>query len=465
MTEYNFPYITSVTIENFSLYKKAQEITINIDKNVFSLVGANGLGKSTFITILNYALTGIVKHPKRTFTWYNSINRFYTLSKTFAATYFDGRVSEEDIDTAQVTLTFNLGNIKYKIVRGFFEPDEIRLLEITDPNGEKCEFDELSPNEIDSEYRKNFLKDSGLSEFSQFAFLQSYVFTFDETHQLLFWDPAIMERVLYLFFGLDSAVAKKADKLRKEYTTFDSNARNFQWRITQSRNELKTMLESMGDNANSGGSDIVEKHQSLIKDVETANENLDKIESEIKETDLSIADLALKISSLKIEYDNLFNQSLKNEIPIEKDTILLKYVKDIKSKIFADEPFQESLEKMITYLQEAKRESKSTIDLDILTNLKKIDEILGKEIDKQESFQKRKERFVQKEKEINIEINTLETSIKEIEAENENIFKNQNSPKNNDSIEVIKKSFKDQIERFKEQKAESYSKRDLQKSN
>jgi DNA repair exonuclease SbcCD ATPase subunit len=58
---YNFPDITRIEIKNFSLFTKTRHICIDIDKNVFCLAGANGLGKSTFVTIINYALTGIVK--------------------------------------------------------------------------------------------------------------------------------------------------------------------------------------------------------------------------------------------------------------------------------------------------------------------------------------------------------------------------------------------------------------------
>src|SRR5690606_36938072 len=89
--------------------------------------------------------------------------------------------------------------------------------------------DNKTSADLDELYKSHFVKDSGLSDFAQFAFLQSYVFTFDESHHLLFWDSAIMERVLYLFFGLDSSTAKKADKLRKDFNANDSRFRNLQW--------------------------------------------------------------------------------------------------------------------------------------------------------------------------------------------------------------------------------------------
>ena len=201
MKRYNFPDITRIEIKNFSLFKKMQHISIDIDKKVFCLAGANGLGKSTFVTIINYALTGIVKKADADFAWYKSIPGFYSKSKSFAADYFDGKVAESDRDLAEVTLHFNVGEASYKVTRGFFEPDELRCFEKT-VNGSSIELSEnLTPAELNEEYEKNLANDIGLSEFDQFVFLQIFVLTFDETHQLLFWENNLMERVLHLFLG------------------------------------------------------------------------------------------------------------------------------------------------------------------------------------------------------------------------------------------------------------------------
>ena len=72
----NFPKIHKITISNFSLYKLESEIELNLNDGVFCLAGANGLGKSTFIAILSYALIGIVVDPKKNFDSINQISEF-----------------------------------------------------------------------------------------------------------------------------------------------------------------------------------------------------------------------------------------------------------------------------------------------------------------------------------------------------------------------------------------------------
>ncbi|MDV2473047.1 hypothetical protein CMU81_12900 [Elizabethkingia anophelis] len=460
VTKFHFPNIKKIDIENFSLYKKVDEISINIDKDVFCLVGANGLGKSTFITIINYALTGIVKNPERNFSWYKSISGFYTKSKSFAESYFDGRIAEKDYELAQVTIEFDLGDKEYKITRGFFEPDEIRLFE-RKVKGENTIYldDDTNSSDLDEQYKTHFIKDSGFSEFAQFVFLQSYVLTFDETHQLLFWDSDIMERVLYLFFGLDSTIAKKADKLRKDYNAYDSNFRNLQWQITQTNRDLKNIL-----NANSSKPlaeediKIAEKHKELLENITLLQEELHQVAKEIQECDLNIADLSIKISSLRSEYNEAFNNSMAEETPVEKDEELLRLIKEIKSRIFSDEPVQELIEKLVDYLKEQKRKNNSIDPRKSFEDLTVIDKKLSVEIEKQEEFQNRKNRFSVKDEELYIKVQALNNEIKKIESENENIF---NFPNNTDeSIELIKKSFQDTIDRLKEQKEESRVKRE-----
>lgn len=59
MNKFHFPIFTRVLIRNCSLYKKRDCLDIDLRKDVYCLAGANGLGKSTFITLLNYGLTGV----------------------------------------------------------------------------------------------------------------------------------------------------------------------------------------------------------------------------------------------------------------------------------------------------------------------------------------------------------------------------------------------------------------------
>lgn len=104
-------------------------VDVLFDRSVFCLAGANGLGKSTFLAILNYALTGVVPLVQRKF---QSAEEYYQLCVEFSRNYFEGRVTEDDREIAEVTLDFSVGHRSYKVSRGMFEPSAIRSLAIYD---------------------------------------------------------------------------------------------------------------------------------------------------------------------------------------------------------------------------------------------------------------------------------------------------------------------------------------------
>src|SRR4051812_3973246 len=71
----------------FSLYEHEPKIEVNFNDGVFCLVGANGLGKSTFLTAVNYAITGVVPQPDREF---RGVADYYGRVRPYAANYFRG---------------------------------------------------------------------------------------------------------------------------------------------------------------------------------------------------------------------------------------------------------------------------------------------------------------------------------------------------------------------------------------
>ncbi len=467
MKQYSFPDITKVEIKNFSLYKKIQHISLDFDKKVFCLAGANGLGKSTFVTIINYALTGIVKKAEADFAWYKSIPGFYSKSKNFAADYFDGRIAESDRDLAEVTLHFNIGEAGYKVTRGFFEPDELRCFEkVVNGSSERLP-ENLTPTDLNEQYEKDLAMDIGLSEFNQFVFLQIFVLTFDETHQLLFWNDKVMERVLHLFFGLDSSKAKLADQLRKEVNKYDSNARNVQWDITKARNELRNILDQLKNSdtsyENADEFKIYEEHKNLTEELDELFDKSDIISDELRDAEALIADYSLKTSALRSEYELFFNRTNPDETPIERNTEIIDVLNELKVKIFSGEDYQPALDRLVKIIQELKQKHSGADNKEFLEELKKIDEKLFKLKNEAKTAQDRKNRLIEEEKSVLVKITEVKEKITQIEKDNSDLIKKLNRPKTEKGLSSLIDSFKEQIDRYVKQKAENIKKRDQKK--
>jgi DNA repair exonuclease SbcCD ATPase subunit len=461
MKKYNFPILKNVKINHFSLYKKTDYLDIDLSKNVFCLAGANGLGKSTFISIINFALTGIVRHPDRDFTWYNSIPKFYNQSKGFAANYFDGRVSEENYDLAEVCLEFSIEDKDYTITRGFFEPDELRLFS-KKVKGNELQISEQTTNtDLNDLYKTHFTKDVNLSEFDQFVFLQTFLFTFDETHQLLFWNESLIERVLYLFFGVDADKAKLADQLRKEYNKYDSDVRNLQFQITRTRTQMNSVQKNMEEIDLNKGSNIelYETHKALRDKSDELTNELKRISEEIKDAELNIADTSLRASSMRSEYETLFNQTLTNDTPIEKNPTVIQILRDLKLRIFTRKDFGDLLDSLVSAIKEQQNKTTEKKPKELFEQLKNIDTQLSEFSRKIKSSQLRKDRLIEQEKNFTIELNEVNLEIQKIEKDNEDLLRSIHKLKSDSGIQEILKSYQDTIEQFSNQKDEAHRKR------
>jgi ABC-type cobalamin transport system ATPase subunit len=305
------PSITRIELRDFSLYRNMRTIDVPVrSAGVFCLAGANGLGKSSFLAAINFALTGIVAAPNRSF---RDFEQYYSDSLEYSRKYFDGRVAELDHATAEVRLTFVVAEKTYHIVRSLFEPESLRELSIR--SGEDDAFtdvlrvdDATTGEDIHSVYAQALVRDCNVGSFPQFVFLQHFLLSFDERRHLLFWDVAVTEPALYLAFGLDADETVTATDLRSKIDKAESNARNAQWQATQARNRL----QELGLEPNEVGKlgDLVEEHQTLTKRADDAVANVGEAQRALEDAKLLQAEASARQEQVRRQYDDAFASRL-----------------------------------------------------------------------------------------------------------------------------------------------------------
>jgi hypothetical protein len=310
--ELRLPRIVGTVLRNISLYSMEPTIRAEFGDGVFCLAGANGLGKSTFLAVLNFALTGVVPEPGRTF---QSVEEFYKFNVDFAKSFFTGRISESDRESAEVTIEIRVGSSLYTLTRGMFEPDELRDFKIESVEGGdrvlvRDSADE-TPGARHDLYAQAIAADVGLSTFEQFVFLQHFVFTFDERRHLLFWDEKVLDQVLYLAFGVDYAEAQRADQLRRESERADSLARNHNWQATELRKKIEDLNDALdAKEPSTAKQDLVVVHKSLTETVDRAAERLQDSQSSLNEALLRLAELGAQYATLRSEYEAEFSRRM-----------------------------------------------------------------------------------------------------------------------------------------------------------
>ncbi len=373
------PKINKIIIENFSLYKLQRKIEIDVRDGVMCLAGANGLGKSTFISIVSYAMTGVVVPPNIDFKSLNSISEFVKKASGFADIFFNGRIEERDRMQAQVTVEFEIGEYSYVITREFFSSADLLKYSRKNADGFEtvCEGSQLL-----DQYKTYFVQDSELSSFDQYVFIQTYVLTFDESKKLLFWDEDVMSRVMYLFFSIDAASAQRADVLRKNIKRFESNMRNIQWEISKVEKRLgkiqtNGVVTEQEMNEIEAACNAFETQQTMRDEKLRLFEQKKSKYAEIK---LNIDDNTLKQNETRTQHEQLFGKLYTNDgVTVEHDTQIQSSLKKIIIKLTEDEnaDISDSVEDLRQTIVNVVKTKRVESDQAILNELKRLDEKLS----------------------------------------------------------------------------------------
>lgn len=310
VTAISLPVPTRLRLNYFSIYDRRRAVDVRFDKDVFCLAGANGLGKSTFLAALNFALTGTVPRPELNFL---GPSQFYEECREYSARYFDGRISSKDRENATVEIEFEVGGTSIRLVRGMFEPESLRELSIDSGDSPLVDYSsaQLSDEERHERYVSEFLRASGFGSFAQFVFLQLLVLTFDEDRRLLFWSERESEQALFLAFGVDAETSQRAERLQRQWDKADSQARNIQWQATGVRSRLTALREAVaGSDPKAGDEEVESKHRALTVKQEAAVSTLSLAIAKVKEAELRADAAGSHAMRLRQEYERAYAERL-----------------------------------------------------------------------------------------------------------------------------------------------------------
>jgi energy-coupling factor transporter ATP-binding protein EcfA2 len=300
-----------VELRNFTLYQRRREVQADFPLGVFCLAGANGLGKSTFLAALNFAITGVVLPPAGG-TRVLAPDDLYQDALGYSATHFDGRISAADHDLAEVELEMSVGRRRYTLVRGMFAPVGLRSLVIEDEDGAREDFSDtdIDEGERHARYEEALLQDTGLEAFSQLVFLQLLILTFDEQRRLLFFDDRVTQLALFIAFGVSAGRARAAEKLLRQVDKADSLMRNLQWQATGVRKQLEALIAAM-DGTEPDDAGTAQEHKRLQQRADTAAEQFRRAQAASGDSAVVLANAASRLRAAQTEYEQLYVERLK----------------------------------------------------------------------------------------------------------------------------------------------------------
>jgi len=372
MPDICLPNITKLELTHFSLYCDSPLI-MDFTKPVSCLMGANGIGKSTLLNCINFAITGRITPTNKKLKSIDALER----GNNYFLQYFDGRISEIDKEYASTKIVFYLSDKKIEVSRKFFPDNDILEYKLND-----------EPQELRN-YESDVTRFSNLNNYAQFVFLQLKVLTFDESRDCLFWNPSILTPTIFLCLGESVDNAERADELAHQIQKVNSRIRNLQWEITKQTTRLTTLIEERSKSA--------EGQQYSKEDEVNAQNNYEEIINELEKNEASyssnimeqqqiyarITELTVEKVRQKKEYERVYAELYSGNSYLYENPVVIELTSEgcpicrtVHKKL--PERITESFEQNICPLCGEHISEKQVDQADIVVKLAQIDEKITK---------------------------------------------------------------------------------------
>lgn len=364
LNQIGFPTLRRITIHNFSLYK--QDIDYQFNDGINLVIGGNGMGKTTFINILKYALIGAYRSHTRYERTYR--DRRIIRRQPLHDTYFRNRMKLRGInDDAWVELSFNLGDTNIVVKRSLFEHRVVAvtkvtsqsLLKVTGTSMLQRDYDKLLQNVMgknnddeasDSDTRAVFnlidnFSDSlqykyeeivkleaNLESFDAFIFFVINMFIFDEDRSTIFWEDKTSSDLTTqesLTAYLLSDISMQLENLSFDAKYYDSRIRH----KSEDRKPLLRLLKDLENKKETGShnmNDLIDKKTNYLKRIAALDIQRIQCENEIKNLKNREETLLIKLTSTKSSIEDSISDRNKEMFGKLHDdyTLFLRFISE-----------------------------------------------------------------------------------------------------------------------------------------
>lgn len=240
MRKIYLPELISIHLRNYTLYPNGLDYTFDFIKGVNLVLGGNGMGKTTFVNLIKYAIIGNYKKRydfRRTYK-----DRLIERRQENSATYFSNRMDASVITDGEnpfVELTFKIHNAEFRVIRDL---QEIRILCVY-VNGVKINGEQITQSKYEKlsdenkrpyllyKYEKEIEKYSNIDFEDLIVFVNEVLF-FGEDHKTIMWNNSssddsydIQDELFNKFFN-DPQLDKDRQEALRQSRYFDSLSRH-----------------------------------------------------------------------------------------------------------------------------------------------------------------------------------------------------------------------------------------------
>lgn len=231
------PELLSINIKNYTLYPNGLDYTFDFVKGVNLVLGGNGMGKTTFVNIIRYAILGLYKKPfGYTRTYQGNIIEKRQL---FPQKYFSNRMDDSIHTDASptVSISMKINNVAVELVRDLSSITLLKLkvngIELSGSLINQFNYEKLSDaakkDTLPYKYEEIIKTNTNL-EFDDLIFFVNEVLFFGEDHKTILWNdgdffPDVQSELFNKYFN-DPDLDKKRQEAIRKAKYFDSLSRH-----------------------------------------------------------------------------------------------------------------------------------------------------------------------------------------------------------------------------------------------
>jgi energy-coupling factor transporter ATP-binding protein EcfA2 len=224
----SFPLLTNISVSHYDLYPglDGDGMSAAFLPGISLIVGANGLGKSTLITLLYRLMSGPTEIRGQGRDELGSGQLELRQLRPDELRTFAARVPDGAVD-ATATVSFSLGSHKFSVTR------DLRTLSLA-----SLDIDGDAPEASEEAYRQAVLEASGVGSFLDWMLILRYLVFYFEDRRSLVWDPTAQRRLLRMLF-LPADVGSGESTLVSRILSQDSYYRNVSATLTRQEQDFR----------------------------------------------------------------------------------------------------------------------------------------------------------------------------------------------------------------------------------
>jgi len=285
------PELLSINIKNYTLYPNGLDYTFEFVKGANLVLGGNGMGKTTFVNIIRFAILGLYKKPfgyTRTYQG-NIIEKRQLFPQKYFSSRMDDSVRTDTSPTVSIGMKIN--NITVELTRDLSSITLTKLkvdgIEVLGDLINQFSYEKLSDIEkkdtLPYKY-ENIIKTNTNLEFDDLIFFVNEVLFFGEDHKTILWNdegffPDVQSELFNKYFN-DPDLDKKRQEAIRKAKYFDSLSRHSSEDMRAINKVLSKMKDAPATNLSTNKGNIAFTLIDLKTELARVNTKLETIQKE-----------------------------------------------------------------------------------------------------------------------------------------------------------------------------------------